>query len=166
MTTLAVPRLYSRRWLPLHVAATWICGFVFLVPTSLSGGADIELIFIDTTQIFSIPNIINNCLHVNCLLKIAVWGQFGLDLSVGSCTIILDSQGRSSKEFLFVFAFLSPCLAIIVCYARWDEQHSELRSMMEYCISPGSSSLPTKPPRSRLRRRRLRSLTRMQNYYR
>ena len=57
-----------------------------------------------------------------CLLKIAVWGQFGLDLSVGSCTIILDSQGRSSKEFLFVFAFLSPCLAIIVCYARWGEQ--------------------------------------------
>ena len=67
-------------------------------------------------------------------MKIAVWGQFGLDLSVGSCTIILDSQGRSSKEFLFVFAFLSPCLAIIVCYARWVEQHSELSSMMEYCI--------------------------------
>ena len=75
--------MYSSRWLPLHVAATWIFGFVFLVPTSLSS-----------------------------------WGQFGLDLTVGSCTIILDQHGRSAKEFLFVFAFLSPCLAIIVCYAR------------------------------------------------
>ena len=77
-------RVYSKKWLPLHVAATWIFGFVFLVPTSLS-----------------------------------VWGQFGLDLSVGSCTIILDSSGRTSKQFLFVFAFLSPCLAIIICYARY-----------------------------------------------
>merc|ERR1719232_1154649 len=76
-------RMYSKKWLPLHVAATWICGFVFLVPPSLS-----------------------------------IWGQFGLDLTIGSCTIILDKNGRSSKEFLFVFAFLSPCLAIIVCYAR------------------------------------------------
>ena len=25
---------------------------------------------------------------------------------------------RSSKEFLFVFAFLAPCIAIVVCYAR------------------------------------------------
>ena len=30
-------RVYSKRWLPLHVAATWVSGFVFLVPTSLSG---------------------------------------------------------------------------------------------------------------------------------
>ena len=80
---LSRPRLYCKRWLPLHVTATWVCGFVFLVPTSLSA-----------------------------------WGQFGLDLTVGSCTIIPDTSGRTAKEFLFVFAFLSPCLAIIVCYAR------------------------------------------------
>ena len=28
-------------------------------------------------------------------------------------------QPRSSKEFLFVFAFLAPCIAIVVCYARF-----------------------------------------------
>ena len=83
VSSLSPARLYCKRWLPLHVAATWVCGFVFLVPTSLS-----------------------------------VWGQFGLDLAVGSCTIIPDTAGRTAKEFLFVFAFLSPCLAIIVCYAR------------------------------------------------
>ena len=76
--------LYSSRWLPLQVAGTWICGFSFLIPTSLS-----------------------------------LWGHFGLDPSIGSCTILPDRHGRSSKEFLFVFAFLSPCLAIIVCYARY-----------------------------------------------
>ena len=31
----------------------------------------------------------------------------------------LYRAGRSPKQFLFVFAFLSPCLAIIICYARW-----------------------------------------------
>eukprot|EP00090_Calanus_glacialis_P015256 TRINITY_DN24110_c0_g1_i3.p1 TRINITY_DN24110_c0_g1~~TRINITY_DN24110_c0_g1_i3.p1 ORF type:complete len:495 (-),score=85.15 TRINITY_DN24110_c0_g1_i3:276-1760(-) len=77
------PRLYSAKWLPLQVAGTWICGFSFLIPTSLS-----------------------------------LWGHFGLDPSIGSCTILPDKNGRSSKEFLFVFAFLSPCVAIIVCYAR------------------------------------------------
>ena len=78
-------RLYSAKWLPLQVAGTWICGFSFLIPTSLS-----------------------------------LWGHFGLDPSIGSCTILPDKNGRSSKEFLFVFAFLSPCVAIIVCYARYD----------------------------------------------
>jgi len=77
------PKLYSAKWLPFQVAGTWICGFSFLVPTSLS-----------------------------------LWGHFGLDPTIGSCTILPDRNGRSSKEFLFVFAFLSPCLAIIVCYAR------------------------------------------------
>ena len=83
-STSIIFRLYSNKWLPVQVAGTWICGFLFLVPTSLS-----------------------------------LWGHFGLDPSIGSCTILPDNHGRSSKEFLFVFAFLSPCLAIIVCYARW-----------------------------------------------
>lgn len=46
------------------------------------------------------------------------WGTFGLDKEIGSCSILPDSQRRSPKEFLFVVAFVLPCLAIIVCYAR------------------------------------------------
>ncbi|KAK9307565.1 hypothetical protein QLX08_002176 [Tetragonisca angustula] len=46
------------------------------------------------------------------------WGRFGLDVAIGSCSILPDVNGRSPKEFLFVFAFLTPCIAIIVCYAR------------------------------------------------
>ncbi|XP_023341816.1 G-protein coupled receptor moody isoform X3 [Eurytemora carolleeae] len=48
----------------------------------------------------------------------SVWGEFGLDPGIGSCTILHDRNGRSPKQFLFVFAFLAPCLAIILCYAR------------------------------------------------
>ncbi|XP_046429906.1 G-protein coupled receptor moody isoform X1 [Neodiprion fabricii] len=46
------------------------------------------------------------------------WGRFGLDPAIGSCSILPDVHGRSPKEFLFILAFLTPCLAIIVCYAR------------------------------------------------
>lgn len=55
-------------------------------------------------------------------LLIVTWfeqfGRFGLDPAIGSCSILPDINGRSPKEFLFVLAFLIPCLAIIVCYAR------------------------------------------------
>ncbi|XP_011306892.1 G-protein coupled receptor moody [Fopius arisanus] len=46
------------------------------------------------------------------------WGRFGLDPVIGSCTIVPDVNGRSPKEFLFILAFLTPCIAIVVCYAR------------------------------------------------
>lgn len=46
------------------------------------------------------------------------WGRFGLDPVIGSCSILPDEYGRSPKEFLFILAFLTPCLAIVVCYAR------------------------------------------------
>ncbi|XP_076634369.1 G-protein coupled receptor moody [Colletes latitarsis] len=46
------------------------------------------------------------------------WGRFGLDTAIGSCSILPDVYGRSPKEFLFVIAFLTPCIAIIVCYVR------------------------------------------------
>ncbi|XP_051173930.1 G-protein coupled receptor moody-like [Leptopilina boulardi] len=46
------------------------------------------------------------------------WGRFGLDPEIGSCSILPDVNGRSPKEFLFILAFLAPCVAIVVCYAR------------------------------------------------
>ncbi|XP_001606666.2 G-protein coupled receptor moody isoform X1 [Nasonia vitripennis] len=46
------------------------------------------------------------------------WGRFGLDPVIGSCSILPDVYGRSPKEFLFILAFLAPCIAIVVCYAR------------------------------------------------
>lgn len=46
------------------------------------------------------------------------WGRFGLDPTIGSCSILPDVNNRSPKEFLFVGAFMLPCLAIVICYAR------------------------------------------------
>ncbi|XP_037029337.1 G-protein coupled receptor moody isoform X2 [Bradysia coprophila] len=47
-----------------------------------------------------------------------VYGKFGLDQKIGSCSILLDSNQKSPKEFLFAMAFVVPCVSIIVCYAR------------------------------------------------
>lgn len=46
------------------------------------------------------------------------WGRFGLDVVIGSCSILPDINGQSPKEFLFFVAFLIPCIVIVVCYAR------------------------------------------------
>ncbi|CAH2245643.1 G-protein coupled receptor moody-like [Pararge aegeria] len=46
------------------------------------------------------------------------WGVFGLDTSIGSCSILCDERGRSPKKSLFLTAFILPCVAIILCYAR------------------------------------------------
>ncbi|XP_039293521.1 G-protein coupled receptor moody [Nilaparvata lugens] len=46
------------------------------------------------------------------------WGRFGLDQQIGSCSILPDAQGRSPKQFLFMVAFVIPCICIVVCYAK------------------------------------------------
>jgi len=47
-----------------------------------------------------------------------VWGEFGLDRTIGSCSILHDKNNRSPKEFLFIIAFMVPCICIVICYAR------------------------------------------------
>lgn len=46
------------------------------------------------------------------------WGKFGLDQSIGSCSILPSENGKSPKEFLFLMAFALPLCIIILCYAR------------------------------------------------
>ncbi|XP_047534021.1 G-protein coupled receptor moody-like [Vanessa atalanta] len=46
------------------------------------------------------------------------WGRFGLDTNIGSCSILPDKKNRSPKKVLFLTAFILPCIAIILCYAR------------------------------------------------
>ncbi|XP_061718411.1 G-protein coupled receptor moody-like [Cydia pomonella] len=67
------------------------------------------------------------------------WGRFGLDLSIGSCSILPDDNKRSPKEFLFVGAFMLPCLAIVICYARI------------FCIVREAARKSRAPARSRTR---------------
>ncbi|KAL0281001.1 UNVERIFIED_CONTAM: hypothetical protein PYX00_002135 [Menopon gallinae] len=65
-----------------------------------------------------------------------VWGKFGLHRKLGTCTIINDANGRSSKTALFIIAFVIPCIVIICCYARifWVVHSSEVR-MRKHAVS-------------------------------
>ena len=58
-----------------------------------------------------------------------VWGKFGYDPKLETCSILRDDNGRSSKTALFVIAFVIPCIIIIICYARifWVVHESEVR---------------------------------------
>lgn len=58
-----------------------------------------------------------------------VWGKFGYDPKLETCSILRDENGRSSKTALFVIAFVIPCIIIIICYARifWVVHESEVR---------------------------------------
>ena len=47
-----------------------------------------------------------------------LWGQFGYDSLIGSCTIKPDQYGRSPKKFLFLASFILPCVIIVYCYSR------------------------------------------------
>lgn len=56
------------------------------------------------------------------------WGRFGLDPKGLNCSIV-PVDGGSAKAFLFVTAFVVPCLAILLCYARifWVVRKSRLQ---------------------------------------
>ncbi|UYV67158.1 hypothetical protein LAZ67_4004141 [Cordylochernes scorpioides] len=44
-----------------------------------------------------------------------VWGKFGLNKRIHSCTI-LSVNGSSPKNFLFILGFTLPVVAIVICY--------------------------------------------------
>ncbi|KFM61677.1 G-protein coupled receptor moody, partial [Stegodyphus mimosarum] len=48
---------------------------------------------------------------------IEVWGRFGFDPKVGTCSI-LKLNGKSPKMFLYITAFGLPSLVFVICYAR------------------------------------------------
>ncbi|CAL8123691.1 unnamed protein product [Orchesella dallaii] len=60
---------------------------------------------------------------------LGVWGRFGYDSRLKTCTIIETENGISSKTALFIIAFVIPCSVIIFCYAKifWTVRKSENR---------------------------------------
>lgn len=49
---------------------------------------------------------------------LGVWGTFGFDAKLGTCSIKKDENGKSSKTVLFAAGFAVPCIIIIICYAK------------------------------------------------
>lgn len=60
---------------------------------------------------------------------VGAWGTFDYDPKLGTCSIMSDDYGRSSKTTLFITAFVIPCLIIIACYTKifWVVHKSEQR---------------------------------------
>lgn len=79
---------------------------------------------------------------------LGVWGMFGLDGKLGTCTILKDSSGNSSKTALFVIAFVIPCCVIVCCYTRifWVVHKSESR-MREHAALARKSKTKAKEQR-------------------
>lgn len=77
------------------------------------------LVYLTTTM--STCRALGVCLHITIHTNnifVLVAGAFGYDKNLGTCSILKDSNGRSSKTALFVIAFVIPCIIIIGCYAR------------------------------------------------
>uniref|UniRef100_A0AAG5D1X8 G-protein coupled receptors family 1 profile domain-containing protein n=2 Tax=Anopheles atroparvus TaxID=41427 RepID=A0AAG5D1X8_ANOAO len=70
-----------------------------------------------------------------------VWGRFGYNHQLGTCSILPDEHGRSSKTAMFIIAFLIPCIIIVICYSRifWVVHASEKRMKNH---SKSQSSIP------------------------
>lgn len=79
-----------------------------------------------------------------------LWGRFGLDTSIGSCSILQDENGHTPKEFLFIAAFIVPCICIVVCYARilyLVRKAAFTRRSREYPTKPNVVQHEIPPPR-------------------
>ncbi|XP_077551735.1 G-protein coupled receptor moody-like [Haemaphysalis longicornis] len=46
-----------------------------------------------------------------------LWGQFGWDGDIGTCGVV-PKNGRSSKAFLFMVAYILPATSFVICYSR------------------------------------------------
>jgi len=73
---------------------------------------------------------------------VEVWGTLGLDPTTFSCTI-LKKDGKSPKKFLFIFGFLLPCLAIILCYSAIFYRVRQSRLNVQKHQAPSSTSKET-----------------------
>lgn len=46
------------------------------------------------------------------------WGYYGMDEKLGTCSILKDENGNSSKTALYVIGFGLPSVTIIICYVK------------------------------------------------
>ncbi|XP_067130087.1 G-protein coupled receptor moody-like [Centruroides vittatus] len=57
---------------------------------------------------------------------LGIWGKFAFDPEVGTCTVV-KVNGKSSKTFIHILAFVIPCFTFVFCYSRifWIVRKSE-----------------------------------------
>lgn len=120
---------------------TWIHGEVLctMIPTLRYGSVGVSLLSIASisinryiliawpqlyqtiytkTKVFAYISLIwlfSYGLQIPTLL--GIWGVYGMDEKLGTCSINPDENGHSSKTALFVIGFALPCVIIVICYA-------------------------------------------------
>ncbi|XP_046750242.1 G-protein coupled receptor moody isoform X2 [Diprion similis] len=94
---------------------------------------------------------------------LGVWGKFDYDPNLETCSIVKDTQGHSSKTFLFVMGFLIPCIMIVGCYAKifWVVHRSESRMRKHAAPTIKSPHSPRKDVREIKQRRSEWRITKM-----
>lgn len=97
-------RIYKTHWIAVMIAFCWICAYGVQLPTLFGVWGEFKWNALERGHFYS-DSLISS-------------GAFGYDKNLGTCSILKDSHGRSSKTTLFVTAFLIPCIIIIGCYAR------------------------------------------------
>ncbi|KAH9384875.1 hypothetical protein HPB48_026905 [Haemaphysalis longicornis] len=69
-----------------------------------------------------------------------VWGQFGWNGEVGTCTVV-PKNGRSSKVFILTVSYFLPATSFVICYSRiyWIVRETQ-RNLRQYCSKPKSAA--------------------------
>ncbi|CAH1389968.1 unnamed protein product [Nezara viridula] len=78
------------------------------------------------------------------------WGKYSYDHNLRTCSIMEDEWGRSSKQSLFLIAFVIPCLIIVGCYAKifWVVHSSESRMRRHAAGNTGKDKRESKTKRN------------------
>lgn len=119
-------RIYKKHWIALMLIFCWLFAYGMQLPTLLNvwgesrGERGRELRRRTCCSVAS-PSW-TFCVIISQLIwsthSSPLTGIFGYDTKLGTCSILKDAYGRSSKTALFVIAFLIPCIIIIICYTR------------------------------------------------
>ncbi|KAJ8984429.1 hypothetical protein NQ317_012492, partial [Molorchus minor] len=121
---------------------TWIHGHVLciMIPTLRYGSVGVSLLSIASISINRLILIAWPHLYqkIYTKLKVAIyitltwcfsyglqiptllgiWGTYGMDEKLGTCSIKEDKRGHSSKTILFAVGFALPCVIIVISYAN------------------------------------------------
>lgn len=99
-------RIYKQHWIAAMIVFCWVFAYGMQLPT-----------FFEVWGLCLLwPRFCRSFTHFDFYATIS--GAFGYDKNLGTCSILKDENGRSSKTALFVIAFVIPCIIIIGCYAR------------------------------------------------
>lgn len=130
-------RIYKRHWIAAMIAFCWLFAYGMQLPTLFTVWGLFQFIYFYSSSSslppsqslrFRMISMIDGrwqwrqhllLPNTDCMFS-SFWflGAFGYDKNLGTCSILPDANGRSSKAALFIIAFVIPCMIIVGCYAR------------------------------------------------